>query len=85
MIYTLENEIAIIQIDTHACEIASFKRKDKDIEYMWNGDPKYWANRNPILFPHVSAPSNKVLNFKGKVPFHFVKEYSVIFAVTGNL
>ncbi len=66
MIYTLENEIAIIQIDTHACEIASFKRKDKDIEYMWNGDPKYWANRNPILFPHVSAPSNKVLNFKGK-------------------
>lgn len=66
MIYTLENDVAIIQIDTFAAEIASFKRKDKDIEYMWNGDKKYWANRNPLLFPHVSAPSNKILNFKGK-------------------
>jgi len=66
MIYTLENNIAIIKIDTYACEIASFKRKDKDIEYMWNGDPKYWANRNPLLFPHVSAPTSKILNFKGK-------------------
>ena len=65
MVYTLENEVAVISIDTHACEIASFRRKDKDIEYMWNGDPQYWANRNPVLFPHVSAPENKILNFKG--------------------
>ena len=66
MIYTLENDVAILKVDTHACEIASFRRKDKDIEYMWNGDPAYWANRNPLLFPHVSAPENKILNFKGK-------------------
>ena len=66
MVYTLENEVAVISIDTHACEIASFRRKDKDIEYMWNGDPQYWANRNPVLFPHVSAPENKILNFKGR-------------------
>ncbi len=66
MIYTLENDVAILKVDTDACEIASFRRKDKDIEYMWNGDPAYWANRNPLLFPHVSAPENKILNFKGK-------------------
>ena len=66
MIYTLENDVAILKADTYACEIASFRRKDKDIEYMWNGDPAYWANRNPLLFPHVSAPENKILNFKGK-------------------
>ncbi|MBQ6333660.1 MAG: hypothetical protein IJI46_01120 [Erysipelotrichaceae bacterium] len=66
MIYTLENDVAVLKVDTWACEIASFSRKDKDIEYMWNGDPKYWANRNPLLFPHVSAPANKVLNFKGQ-------------------
>ncbi|MBQ2078346.1 MAG: hypothetical protein II638_02070 [Erysipelotrichaceae bacterium] len=66
MIYTLENDIAVLKVDTKACEIASFRRKDKDIEYMWDGDPAYWANRNPLLFPHVSAPSNKILNFKGE-------------------
>ena len=66
MLYTLENDMAVVKIDTHAAEVASFKRKDKNIEYMWGGDPKYWANRNPILFPHVSATSNKILNFKGE-------------------
>ena len=66
MIYTLENETAVLKVDTYACEIASFRRKDKDIEYMWNGDPAYWANRNPLLFPHVSSPKDKILNFKGK-------------------
>jgi len=66
MIYTLENDTAVLKVDTRNCEIAGFRRKDKDIEYMWQGDPAYWAGRNPTLFPHVSSPKDKVLNFKGK-------------------
>ena len=66
MQYCLENEVAVLKVDSKNCEISSFKRKDKDIEYMWNGDPKYWSGRNPTLFPHVSSPENKILNFKGK-------------------
>ena len=65
MIYTLENDVAVLSVDTTNCEISSFKRKDKDIEYMWNGNPEYWKGRNPTLFPHVSSPANKILNFKG--------------------
>ena len=66
MIYTLENDEAILKVDTYACEIASFRRKDKDIEYMWQGDPAYWKNRGPVLFPHVSSTKSKILNFKGQ-------------------
>ena len=66
MLYTLENNTALLSVDTYACEIHSFRRKDKDIEYMWNGDPAFWSGRNPVLFPHVSSPKNKILNFKGK-------------------
>lgn len=66
MLYTLENEMAVLKVDTYACEIHSFRKKDKDIEYMWNGDPAYWSGRNPVLFPHVSSPKDKNLNFKGK-------------------
>lgn len=98
MIYTLENDIAILKVDTFACEIASFKRKDKPIEYMWNGDKQYWANRNPLLFPHVSAPTNKILNFKGtdakvnnhgfarKSEFTFLKQNdnSLLFELNSN-
>jgi len=66
MFYTLENAVSRLIVDTYACEIASFRRKDKDIEYMWNGDPKYWKGRNPVLFPHVNSTENKLLNFKGE-------------------
>ena len=66
MIYTIYNDIAVLSVDTFACEICSFKRRDKDIEYMWRGDPEYWKGRNPTLFPHVSSPKNKILNFKGQ-------------------
>lgn len=66
MEYTLQNNITKLTVDTYACEIHSFKRLDKDLEYMWQGDPNYWTGRNPILFPHVLATENKILNFKGK-------------------
>jgi len=66
MEYSLENNEAKIVIDTKACEITSFKRKDLNMEYMWQGDPKYWAGRNPTLFPHVSASKDKKLIFKGR-------------------
>lgn len=65
MIYTLESNNAVLKVDTRNCEVASFKRKDKDIEYMWGGSSEYWANRNPILFPHIGSPKDKILNFKG--------------------
>lgn len=66
MEYVLENNMARLVVDTNACQITSFRRKDCDFEYMWQGDPKYWAGRNPTLFPHVSASKNKVLTFKGQ-------------------
>ena len=66
MIYTLENDVAILKVDTYACEIASFRRKDKDIEYMWNGDPAYWNRTSPVLFPFVGAVKDKKYRYEGK-------------------
>lgn len=59
MQYIVENEKVILTVDTHAAEIHSFKRKDDDYEYMWNGDKTYWAGRNPLLFPQVSSTPDK--------------------------
>ena len=98
MIYTIYNDVAVLSVDTHACEICSFKRRDKDIDYMWRGDPEYWSGRNPTLFPHVSSPNNKILNFKGqdykvtnhgfcrKSEFNFVEQGSdyLIFELRDN-
>ena len=66
MQFTLQNKTARIVLDTHAAEIHSFQRKDKDFEYMWNGNPEYWAGRNPVLFPQVSSHDSKINIYKGK-------------------
>lgn len=66
MKYVLENHVASMTIDSFACQVTSFVRKDTGIEYMWQADEKYWSGRNPTLFPHVSASKNKVLIFKNK-------------------
>ena len=66
MEYILENSEARVVISTKAAEIHSFVAKDNGIEMMWNGNPEYWAGRNPILFPQVGNTYNKTQVFKGK-------------------
>ncbi|MCR5066450.1 MAG: aldose 1-epimerase family protein, partial [Erysipelotrichaceae bacterium] len=50
----LENEFVEAVISSQAAEVISFKRKDNGIEMVWNRDPQYWTNCNPILFPYYS-------------------------------
>ena len=64
--FILENYEARVVIDEHASEIHSFTDKDTDNEYMWQGDPAYWAGRNPTLFPMVGATWDKILHINGK-------------------
>lgn len=62
----VENDKAILEVSTKGAEITSFKMKDTEIEYMWQGNAEYWAGRNPILFPMVSNTWNKKQILLGK-------------------
>lgn len=64
--FVLENYEARVVVDEHASEIHSFVDRETDNEYMWQGDPKFWAGRNPTLFPMVGATWDKILHIKGK-------------------
>ena len=55
----IENEVAVVEVKTLAAEITSFYDKEKNIEHMWQGDPQFWAGRNPILFPMVGSTWTK--------------------------
>lgn len=66
MEYILENELARVVISSKAAEILSFYKKSDKLEIMWNGNPEYWAGRNPILFPQVGNTYNKTQVFKGQ-------------------
>ena len=34
---------------------------------MWQGDPAFWAGRNPTLFPMVGSTWNKEIHIDGNV------------------
>ena len=39
-------------VDTMGGELVSFK-DEQGTEYIWGGDPEFWAGQNPNLFPVV--------------------------------
>lgn len=47
-------------VETKGGELVSY-RDANGVEYIWNGDERYWSGRNPLLFPVVGAvPDNKI-------------------------
>lgn len=65
-LFEIKNEKALVSVDEHASEIHSFCDVATDNEYMWQGDPKFWAGRNPTLFPMVGSTWDKKLHINGK-------------------
>jgi galactose mutarotase-like enzyme len=57
MTYTLENEYLQLNFRSIGGEITSIKSKD-GIEYLWQGDPAYWAGQAPVLFPICGSLRN---------------------------
>lgn len=48
----LKNEQLQIEVSEHGAELQSILDAEGK-EYLWQGDPKYWGRRSPILFPIV--------------------------------
>jgi len=53
MKYTIKNKHLKIEVDSFGAELKSLKKLQNDIEYLWQGDAKYWNRSSPVLFPIV--------------------------------
>ena len=53
MNYEIKNEFIKAKIKSFGAELNSLQKCGKDLEYIWQGDAKYWARHSPILFPIV--------------------------------
>lgn len=62
---TLNNGELEVTINSFGAEIFSIK-DNNGREYLWQGDPTYWKDRAPILFPIVSGLENGKYTFEGK-------------------
>lgn len=74
----LQNAQLKISIDEKGAELKSAFHLQNGLEYMWSGDPAYWAKSSPVLFPIVGELKNKTYFYKGKsysLPRHgFVRD-----------
>lgn len=64
-LYTLENDVIKVKIDSFGAELKSLVKKETNKEYMWNADPAYWKRTSPVLFPLVGSLNNKQYTFEG--------------------
>jgi galactose mutarotase-like enzyme len=58
MIVTISNSKLSAQITTAGAELISLKSIATSQEYIWEGNPEFWAKQSPILFPIVGTLKN---------------------------
>lgn len=63
MTVRIENNNLIVEIHEHGAELQSVRRKDTDLEYIWQANPKYWNRHAPVLFPIVGKLHNNQFEF----------------------
>lgn len=87
--YTLENEVLKIGVNTHGAELVSVVDKSCGREYMWSGDPAYWNRVSPVLFPFIGKLKNLSYTHNGveygNVPQHgYARDCDFTFAFRTN-
>ena len=50
-IVSIENDTLRVSINSRGAELWSIRHKESDTEYLWQGEPEYWVNRAPVMFP----------------------------------
>ena len=65
MIYTLRNEHLTVKINDKGATLWSIKDSD-GTEYLWQGNPQYWQDRAPNLFPYIARMTKGRYTLNGK-------------------
>lgn len=66
MVFKAENEFVSIEVKKFGAELSSFKSKETNIEYLWQGNPDVWYGQSPILFPIVGQILDNKFRSEGK-------------------
>jgi galactose mutarotase-like enzyme len=64
--FTIENQLLTATFNAKGAELTSITSQETGLEYMWNGDPAFWAKHSPILFPIVGQLKNNTYLHQGK-------------------
>ena len=70
--YTIQNDYIKVTINEKGATMWSVQDNSGQ-EYLWQGDPQYWVNRAPNLFPYIGRMPESKYTFEGKqyeMPIH---------------
>lgn len=56
----IENDVLLVRSETAGAQLLGITAKADAGEYLWSGDPKYWARTAPILFPAVGTSAGGI-------------------------
>jgi galactose mutarotase-like enzyme len=65
VIHRIENNKLQLAVKRYGAEIYSIKSASTGREFIWDANPKIWANHAPILFPIVGALKDGIYFYKG--------------------
>lgn len=60
----LKNDNVEIEVSSHGAELYSLFDRKNQVEYIWQGDKKYWAWHAPICFPITGRVKDDKYRFK---------------------
>lgn len=64
MIHTIQNNCLTVAVTEYGAELQSI-RDTQGTEYLWQGDPEYWGDRSPTLFPFIGRLTNNSYKYLG--------------------
>ncbi len=65
MLLTIENHCLKLCVETVGAQMMSIQGSD-GCEYLWQGDPAYWKDRAPVLFPLIGRLQDEKYQLDGK-------------------
>lgn len=66
MLLTIENNQIRLTVETLGAQMMSIQSQD-GLEYLWQGDSRYWPDRAPTLFPFIGRLTNNSYCFEGRL------------------
>lgn len=66
MVYTIENDHLTLSVDSLGAQMMHICSRDGR-EYLWQGDPAYWSDRAPTLFPFIGRLTRDSYQYQGTV------------------
>jgi galactose mutarotase-like enzyme len=70
--FTIENDQLRISVKSKGAELDSLFSKETGLEYLWSGDPAFWAKKSPILFPIVGTLKHNTYHYNNKA-YHLTR------------